>query len=295
VKPLLAAFPGNEALSARLAGALDAESIPLTVRRFPDEESYVRFESAIAGRNLILLCTLDRPDSKFLPLAFAAQTAKELGAARVGLIAPYLAYMRQDKRFHRGEAVSAEIFAAEISRPFDWLVTVDPHLHRLKSLGAVYKIPARAVHAAPLIADFIKREVAQPLLIGPDAESAQWARSTAEAIGAPSIVLEKIRRGDRDVSVRVPDVERWRDRTPVLVDDIISTGQTMIETIGHLHEAGLRPPVCIAVHGVFATGSYEGLRKAGVARIVTANTIAHETNGIDAVPLLAESARALMG
>ncbi len=100
-------------------------------------------------------------------------------------------------------------------------------------------------------------------------------------------MLEKTRRGDRDVTVSVPEVERWRDHTPVLVDDIVSTGRTMIETIGHLAAAGMKSPVCVAVHGVFADNAFQDLRKAGAARVVTSNTIAHETNGIDVTALIA--------
>src|SRR5690606_18318447 len=90
-----------------------------------------------------------------------------------------------------------------------------------------------------------------PLLVGPDSESGQWVSAVARAAGVPYIVLRKTRRGDHDVSVSVPDVERHRHRTPVLIDDIISTARTMIETVVHLKRAGLRPPVCIGVHAVF--------------------------------------------
>ena len=196
--------------------------------------------------------------------------------------------MRQDKRFHDGEGVTSAYFARTLSASIDWLVTVDPHLHRRKSLAEIYSVPAVAVHAAPLLAEWIAGAVERPLLVGPDAESGQWVAAVAAAAGAPSVVLEKIRRGDRHVSVSVPDVERWRDHTPVLVDDIVSTGRTLIETIGHLKRAGMRPPVCVAVHGVFARDAYDELRAAGAARVVTTNTIHHPSNAIDVAPLLAE-------
>ena len=299
---LLLAQPGNERSTDLLEGALaaapddgraarpPAERGAFTLRRFPDGETYVRVETPIRGRDVALVCTLDRPDDKLLPLLFLAATTRDLGAARVGLVAPYLAYMRQDRRFNEGEGVTSAYFAAFLSRSFDWLVTVDPHLHRRGALSEIYSIPTEVVHAAPAVAAWIRTSVRRPLLVGPDSESAQWVAAVAGMAAAPSIVLEKVRRGDRDVSVAVPDMERWRDYTPVLVDDIISTARTMIETVRHLRRAGLSAPVCVGVHAVFAAGAYDELRSAGAARVVTCNTIPHLSNDID---LTAHVARAV--
>lgn len=290
---ILFALPGNETMTAKLAADLGADIGTLELHRFPDEELHLRLATPVAGKTAILVSTLDRPDAKFLPLAFAAATARELGAADLGLVAPYLAYMRQDIRFEPGDAVTAPIFASLLSRMADWLVTVDPHLHRVKNLERIYAIPTRALHAAPLISEWIAREVKDAVLIGPDEESVQWVSEVAKDAGMPYLVLDKIRHGDRDVEIHVPDVERFRSHTPVLVDDIISTGRTMTETLTHLARAGMRPAVCVGVHAVFAPGAYEGLKRAGVQRIVTANTIAHSTNAIDVSRLLVDGVRAL--
>lgn len=295
---LLLAMPGNEPMSASIEAALNdiaahpnaqtprahdcsAERGVITQRRFPDGETYVRVETPVRGRDVAIVCTLDRPDDKVLPLFFLAATVRDLGAASVGLLAPYLAYMRQDRRFTEGEGITSTYFASLLSRSFDWLVTVDPHLHRRGTLGEVYSIPTEVVHAAPRVAEWIRSNVRRPLLVGPDSESAQWIGAVAEAAGVPSIVLEKVRRGDRDVEISVPDVAQWRDHTPVLVDDIISTARTMIETVRHLGRAGLAPPVCVGVHAVFAPAASDGLRAAGAATIVTCNTIPHASNLID--------------
>jgi ribose-phosphate pyrophosphokinase len=294
MSPLIIALPGNEALAAGLAPRLGAEMARTEFRRFPDEESYVRLDSDVAGRSVVLVSTLDRPDPKFLPLAFAAATARELGASRVGLIAPYLGYMRQDRRFEPGEAITSRLFAHHLSAFLDWLVAVDPHLHRIPALSDIYAIPAISVHAAPMLADWIKNYVPSPLLIGPDEESAQWVAAVANRAAAPFVILEKHRRSDIDVQISVPHVERWQDHTPVLVDDIISTARTMIETLGHLRRAGMKPAVCVGVHAVFAPGAFDSLRTAGAARIVTTNTIPHETNAIDVTLALSEAAASLI-
>ncbi len=291
MKPVILALPGNEILAQSLANNLGAEVGELIARRFPDGESYVRIETPLRGQDVIIACTLHYPDEKILPLFFIAETAKELGAKRVGLVAPYLAYMRQDRRFQPGEGITSTYFAKFISSCIDWLVTVDPHLHRRSSLEEIYQVPCEIVHAAPMISDWIKTNIDMPVLVGPDIESDQWVAAVANGADAPYLVLEKTRHGDRDVEISVPDVERWRNRTPVLVDDIISTARTMIETVRHLRRAGLNPPICIGVHGIFADHAYDDLLEAGVAKVITCNTIPHETNAIDISSHLVEAVK----
>lgn len=288
-KPLLAMLPGNETFGAGLSRRLGADVAELEVRSFPDQETYLRWGTSPKGRDVVLLCTLDRPDGKVLPLLFAAAAARDLGAASVGLICPYLGYMRQDRRFRSGEAVTSGHFAAVLSANCDWLVTVDPHLHRRGSLSDIYSVPATAVQAAPLIAEWIATAIDRPVLIGPDEESEQWVGAVAGRIDAHHTVLRKTRYGDHDVEVSVPDLERWRAHTPVLVDDIVSTGRTMIAALHHLVDRGTLPPTCIAVHGIFAGTAYRELLDAGASRVATCNTIPHDSNAIDVTGALADA------
>jgi ribose-phosphate pyrophosphokinase len=287
-------MPGNEAMARTLATALHCDVGSLLIRHFPDGESYVQYESPIEGRRIILVCTLDRPDQKFLPLIFAAGAARDLGAAEIGLVAPYLSYMRQDRRFQPGEAVTSTHFASALGPWIDWLVTVDPHLHRRTSLSEIYAVPSVVQHASTAISTWIRQNVENPLLIGPDSESEQWVGAVAKDAGAPFAVLEKVRKGDRDVEISAPDVGEWRIRTPVLIDDIISTARTMMGTIELLRKTGFPPPVCIGVHAVFAGNAYDDLLSAGAGRVVTCNTIAHESNEIDLGGLIAQGVRALL-
>ncbi len=278
---VLYAMPGNEDFARLLAQRLGWTQLPLQLHRFPDGESLVRIEPPTGHPRVVIVCTLDRADTKVVPLLMAAATARELGASRVDLVAPYLAYMRQDSRFHPGEAVSARIFGQWLGQAFDGLVTVDPHLHRYRSLDEVYPLEAHVVHAAPAVAAWIREHVPQPLLVGPDGESGQWVRDVAAQLDVPCVVATKQRAGDRQVRVSLPGIEAWRDHTPVVLDDIISSGHTMIDALRCLRESGARAPVCIGVHGVFAEGAREGLLAAGAQRIVTSNTIAGDTALLD--------------
>lgn len=288
----LCAWPGNETLAAQLRAAMGAGELPLETRHFPDGESYVRIAGDCAG-DCAIVCSLDRPNEKAVPLLVLADALREQGAKRVGLIAPYLAYLRQDRQFKPGEAVSSRTFARLLSAHLDWLVTVDPHLHRYKSLDEIYSIPSRVCHAAPAIAAWIKANIEKPLLIGPDSESAQWVRDIAARIGAPSITLEKTRKGDREVEVSVPHIEKWQNHTPVLADDIISTGKTMLAAAKRLRDEHAKTPVCIGVHAIFAGDACEELAKTG-ARIVTCNAIAHPSNAIDLTEVIAAGVKSLL-
>ncbi|MFT6491487.1 MAG: ribose-phosphate pyrophosphokinase [Porticoccus sp.] len=282
----------DKTLAQRLGESLGLEEGRLDMRHFPDGESYLRILDDVKHRNVVVLADLYQPDRRILPLLLLAETLRDLGAREILLVAPYLPYMRQDKRFHSGEGVTSRYFAKLLSHYFSALVTVDPHLHRYHDLSEIYDIPARVGHAAPLIAEWIAANIDKPVLIGPDSESEQWVSAVARQAGAPFTVLSKTRRGDRDVEVSVPQIERWRNHTPVLVDDIISSGHTMLETLAHLKHLGLPDAVCLAVHGVFAEGADEKLT-AVARRVVTSNAIPHSTNAIDIGDLLADSIREL--
>lgn len=279
-------FPGNEKLTATLAQREQAKSGSLEVHHFPDGETVVRITDDVKNKKVVVVCTLHQPNTKALELYFFCKTARSLGAAKIILIAPYLAYMRQDKVFNPGEGITSHYFAGLLSGFVDGLITIDPHLHRIAALDEIYKIPTKVVHAASHIAQWIKQNIPQAVIIGPDSESEQWVAEVAKQAGAAFTVLKKIRHGDRNVEVSVPELDTYRHYTPVLVDDIISTGRTLIETLEQIRKLGMKPAVCIGIHAVFANSAYTDLKKAGAARIVTCNTIPHESNDIDLSDLL---------
>lgn len=281
------AMPGNEALASALAPLLDAEEGRGEHRRFPDGETYLRFVTPVAGKSVILCCSLHEPDAKTLPLLLAAAALRDLGATRVGLVAPYLAYMRQDKRFRDGEAVTSASFARILSAGFDWIATIDPHLHRYTAMSDIYTVPVAVGHAAPLLAAHLRPDAAGLFLVGPDEESEQWVSAIGAAAGVPHVTLRKMRHGDREVSIDVPGLAAFRGRRPVLADDMISSGHTMEVAVRQLMAQGFPAPLCLAVHGILAEHALERLRHAG-AEVVTTNTIPGPAAQLDVTPLLAE-------
>ena len=278
-------LPGNETLADELARLSGGAIGTLEIRRFPDGESYVRLIADVAGKDVDFVCTLARADDQILRLIFAAKTARELGAKTVRLIAPYLAYMRQDKRFQDGESISSTHFAKLLSDCFDSLITIDPHLHRIADLAEIFTIPTKAVHAAPLLADWIGDNVENALVVGPDSESQQWVEAVAERAGARHLVLNKKRLGDHEVEILVPDLTDYEGLAPVLVDDIISSGRTMIETAEALVARGFPKPFILTVHALFAGSAYWQLNQLA-ADIISTDAVPHETSRIGIAELL---------
>ncbi|MBB5213155.1 ribose-phosphate diphosphokinase [Microbulbifer hydrolyticus] len=292
--PLLFSLAATLPLSAPLGKGIHAVHGELEMRHFPDGESYLRVRSPVHERHCVLLANLSQPDEKLLPLLFLAHTLRALGAASIGLVAPYLCYMRQDKAFQPGEAVTSRIFAGLISDAVNWLLTVDPHLHRYHSLAEIYSIPAHALSGMPAMQTWIEAQPEEFLLVGPDAESQQWVSALAHATGRPYIVGKKQRHGDRSVTVTLPEDAQIRRSAVLIVDDVISSGHTVLETTAALKRAGAGSIVCAAVHGVFAEDADRKILQAGADRLATSNSIPGQYGAFDLSPVLIPAVKALL-
>ena len=289
---VILSFGEYEKLARRVARKAGVSYSRLNVSRFPDSESYVRFRSDIRGKSVYILQSLHPANEKLMDVLLAGYTAKELGARRITLIAPYLAYMRQDKRFKEGEAVSARIVVGRLLSVYDKLITIDPHLHRIKKMSDVFPNSSRVLTANDVLASFIKRRLGGGLIIGPDGESFQWARSIAKKINLDVVVLKKERYSAERVRIKLSSEAREkirRDRNAVIVDDIISTGHTVIETVRKAKELGMLVRAVVCVHGVFAEDAYKKIRRTGVKEIYSTNTIVGEHSSIDVSGLIAGS------
>jgi ribose-phosphate pyrophosphokinase len=270
-------FPDYREPAQRVAARASLRYEDIVVHRFPDGESLVKLPEQLLPE-VIIYTSLDDPNRRLIELEFAAVTAKELGAKRLTLVAPYLCYMRQDVAFRPGEAVSQRIVGALLARHFDKLITVDPHLHRVSHLSEA--IPVRraiALSAAPVIADWLQQQRNDTLLIGPDEESEQWV----SAIAAPGEfdygVARKQRLGDNDVRVTLPD-RTFRGRDVTLVDDIASTGHTLAEAARQISELGAASVSVIVSHALFVNDALQILHDAGVRNLCSTDSIRHESN-----------------
>lgn len=285
---MLLAFDDETRFAHSLATAAGIELRTVARHRFPDGEIKLTLPTQLAER-VVLLRTLDHPNEKLVELLLAAQAARALGARDLTLVAPYLAYMRQDAAFAPGEAVSQRIVGSFLAGLFDAVVTVDPHLHRTETLAQA--VPVRraiALSAAPLIGRFIAQQGLRPLLLGPDGESAQWVAQAAAAGGFDYAVGRKMRRGDRDVDIELPAVE-LQGRHVVLVDDVASTGRTLARAAQAAYAAGAARVDAAVTHALFVGDALEALAGASVREIWSTDSIAHPSNRIALAPAIAQA------
>lgn len=283
----LVALDGSEHLGSCLAERAGLQPVQIVQRQFPDGESYLRVLDSVEGEDVVVLAALNSPDQRSLATLFALSTLRDLGARSVGLVVPYLPYLRQDRRFHDGEAVSARLFCELLERRVDWVVTVDPHLHRVADLSEVLKVPSIAASAGAPMARWVRDNAPGAVLVGPDDESGQWVRPIAAECGADVVVFDKVRTGDRSVAISNASECDLRGRTAVLVDDIISSGMTLARAAEVLLAAGASEVSAIASHGLFAPGAIEAMRSAGISRVATSDSVAHETNAFSVATVLA--------
>lgn len=274
-------FPDENLLAQQLG-----ELGQLEHRLFPDGESYIRILTPVQNEDVVIVCSLDQPNEKIIPLLFLSQTLKHYGAKSVTLITPYLCYMRQDKIFHEGEGFNARYCASLLSPHFDHIITLDPHLHRIRDLNEIYTTKTTVLHAQDLILDYIQKNIPQPFLIGPDQESEQWIKNIAQILNCPYTITKKTRYGDTHVEIE-PFTIDLQNKTPVVIDDIASSGTTLLEVYKKLplHD---QKPISIIIHAVFAPDVYERLQLI-YGEIITTNSIPHKSNQIDIASLFLKS------
>lgn len=290
---LITSCGNSEKIAKAVARSLKVPYSPVHISDFPDGDLYLKFNTPVKGKTVVIVHSFQpHSNESLLRIIFAAETAKDLGAKKVILVAPYLAFLRQDARFHPGEAISSKIMAKHLSICIDKIITIDGHLHRFRTLDALFHIPGKDLTANPLIADYIRKKGTKDrVIIGPDWESFQWAEKIATKIGAPVTVFEKKRSSSRKVSEKMIKPIPLKGKHVIIVDDIISTGHTVIEAAKLAYTQGAKDVSTIAVHGLFVEDAISKLKKAGVRQIVTTNCIEHATNKIDVAPLLVTELR----
>lgn len=287
-KPVLLYFDDEQESGARIAHAGNLKLAKIECHRFPDGEIKLRLPDALPEQ-VVILRTLNAPDEKLIELLLAAQTARKLGARHLTLVAPYLAYMRQDIAFHPGEAISQRIVGRFLADLFNAVITVDPHLHRVATLQeAVPVANAVVLSGAPLLADLIAARRQNPLLVGPDEESAQWVALAASRHGFEHAVCRKVRHGDRAVEVALPDIA-VTGRQVVLLDDVASTGHTVAQAARLLLAAGAASVDVAVTHALFAGDALQVILNAGVGEVWSTDCISHPSNAVSMATPIAEA------
>ncbi|MDH5446630.1 MAG: ribose-phosphate diphosphokinase [Gammaproteobacteria bacterium] len=285
-------FADYQEPAQRLAKLLDISCLPINCHRFPDGESRIQLP-ATSSDHLIIYRSLDRPNDKLIEILLACETARQQGANQLSLIAPYLCYMRQDKAFSPGEAVSQKVIGSFLAQLFDNVITVDPHLHRIHQLSTA--IPCKqaiSLSATELMGEFLIEKNLPYTLIGPDEESQQWVQTIAHKGNFTYAIAHKTRHSDKKVDIQLPELQ-IKGTNVVLVDDMISTGHTMAETAKKLLDMGALSVNCLITHALFDDKTNQLLRSSGISQIWSTDSIIHPSNIIHLDSLLASSILAL--
>ena len=283
-------FPEYQTQATHLAEALSIPCHSINVHRFPDKESRITLPD-IPIKHAIIYCGLEQPNDKLVELLLAVKTLQEHSCKRTSLVTPYLCYMRQDMAFHKGEAVSQDIIGKYLAELFDDIVTVDAHLHRTFSLQQVFPNTNTAhLSAAVLFAHLLQQITTDAILLGPDEESEQWVKNISTECNLPYSVARKVRHSDKEVTIMLPDYD-FEHKAVVLIDDVISSGGTMINIAKQLQQRNIRQLDILVTHALFDNNTHDKLKQAGVKQVWSSDSIPHPTNKVSIIPLVAEQVK----
>ena len=275
--PLIFNLTSSPLINKNLLTQCNGKLGEVIFKQFPDGENYIRINTNIKNKDIVLIESMNQANDKIVALQFFAKLAKELGARSIGLVAPYLGYMRQNKAYNSNEVVSAKYLGNIISEHFDWLITVYPHHARDNQDTSFFSIPTNYINIENLIANWIKEKYNNFFLVGPDQGSNSLITNIAKKINCPYTVFKKTTINDSSIKIDAPTLNEFQQKVPIVIDDIITTGNTLLHTVNILKQADFPPPVCILIHPLFVNK----LPQMDVQEIVTCNTITHSTNAID--------------
>ncbi len=281
-------FEDETPAALRLADAASLVPHQVALHRFPDGEIQLTLPAYLPPR-VVLLRSLHQPGEKLTELLLAAPTARQMGAQHLSLVAPYLAYMRQDTAFAPGQAVSQRIVGTWLATLFDAVITVDPHLHRVSTLAQA--VPARqaiTLSAAPLLGDWIAQHRSGAFLLGPDSESAQWVTQAAAVHGLPHAVCNKVRHGDHAVDIALPACD-LHGQAVVLLDDVASSGQTLATATARALAAGAASVDVAVTHALLSGDALQRIHQAGVGEFWSTDSVPHPSNVVGLASLLAQA------
>lgn len=286
-RAILHAFADEERPARALADMLAIPFAIISLHTFPDGELLPTVPDT--APTTIVYRSLARPNDKLIALMLAGDAWRRAGAHRLVLAAPYMCYLRQDAVFSPGQPNSQTVIGEILGSRFDRIITVDAHLHRIRTLSEVFpRAEAQDLCAAPLIARWLREHHPEvECIIGPDLESGNWVGQVAAALEVEHRLMSKVRRGDTDVRLTMDAPQHIKGRALALVDDVCASGGTLIQAIKILKSVGARTIVVCVTHALFDAGVERRLREAGASEIVSTDSVTHPTNAIALTELLA--------
>ena len=281
--------PSSTKLGNSIAEILEIETVRIAHKKFPDGESYIRFEGEVAGEEVAIVQTTGPPqDTNLIQLFILADAAKDLGAKRVIAVVPYLAYARQDKRFLPGEAISIQTIGKLLKASgIDELLTVNVHQEKILEK---FEIPARNISAIGLLANYFKsRGLEGDFALAPDKGASEFATEASKILGGGYGWLHKERdryTGEVKTEEKTLDVS---GKDAIIFDDIISTGGTTANAVKILKKQGARRIFAACVHPLMIGNAKERILQSGAEEIVGTDSVPSDVTVVSLAPLLAKA------
>ena len=290
VKFAVIAGSASRDIGKRVARRLKAPYVEAKTRVFPDGESKITF-GRIPKNSIILVIQSTYPpvDTNLLQALSIISQARN-ASSKIYAIIPYMGYARQDKQFLSGEVVTMSIVAKVLQAAgAKKIIVVDIHS---KTALSHFKIPKENVSAIPELAKYFKKmKLKNALVVSPDMGGALRAKRFAGLINTDFIALKKSRnRKTGKVVIQSSKVD-VRGKDLILVDDIISTGGSIVKAAKFLKRQKCRRVFVACTHGLFVDGAEKKIKSAGVARIISTNTIPRNTSKVDISNVIADSIR----
>jgi ribose-phosphate pyrophosphokinase len=264
--------PAHRELTRAIALEVGCPEGRCEIERFPDGEVGVRIEDTVRGHHVFFVQPTSPPvDTHLIQLLAFADGARRAGAERITAVVPYFGYARADRRHGCREPITARLVADLFETAgVTHVLTID--LHALQIEG-FFRIPVDTLTAVPALCDHIEQQVsADVVIVSPDAGRVPMATAYAHRLGSPLAVLHKrrISGSETEVTHLVGDV---RGRACLLIDDMISTGGTIVESAQALRSAGASTIFVAATHGLLINNAYERLMNAGIRTVFVTDTV----------------------
>ena len=290
VKFAVIAGSASKDLGKRIARRLKAPYVEAKTRVFPDGESKITF-GRIQKNSIILVVQSTYPpvDTNLLQALSIISQARN-ASSKIYAVIPYMGYARQDRQFLSGEVVTMAIVARMLQTAgAKKIVVVD--IHSKIALNH-FKIPKENVSAIPELAKYFKKmKLKNALVVSPDMGGALRAKKFAALLNTDFITLKKSRnRKTGKVLIQSSKVD-VSGKDLILVDDIISTGGSVIKAAQFLKRQKCKRVFVACTHGLFVDDAEKRIKKAGVARIISTNTIPRNTSKVDVSGVIADSIR----
>jgi len=281
---------------SELARLLSTECVQVESKKFPDGEQYVRIPGQVESEDVAIMQSCARnPDALLMEYLLTAEAAKDLGARRVLGLFPYLPYARQDERFKEGEAISISTVLRMVEHAgTSAIYTLDSHRHRKLDPASIVKMRIADLTAMRSLARFAaeKYQMRDPVVLAPDHEADEWAVTAARELNTDHSVLTKKRVTAEEVTVQIGELD-VAHRDVLIVDDIISTGGTMVEAITQVKRLAPSQIVVACTHPLLIGGAAQRILDAGAKGIVGTDSVEGPYGYVPIAPIFAEALRKL--